>query len=425
MKGNAGGGGGARPCSVSESSGHVLVHQKVTPAGLPTNRTARAAHTRPPRGCCVAHPHGAGMEGDGGEEYGIGFDADWGVTSACHVCGSTAVTYTDVGEQVCLDCGTQSQDVRQLTTEAMQTEEERKAATATRKRASYKAAAAARTALPSAVDAFNTRDFVQAAQIVLQSYATTCIQRCGMPPSFFSVVGDLWFHYLARWRDAGVPIAHIIHGRFVTAPNPLYFAKLRVDGMTPAPCVPFTLSLLVSILVAAARRLCLPFVEKDFVMWLENGTLPYLDAHSLLPADLRVILTAAAAFFAPTHVPTAARLARLTIALAHNVGAELPPPNIPALIVRNAHLAGLPPAAATAALQLYDLHVLDEEQLAVYAEHAAQGGGGGAGGGAGGGSSSSSATSSGAPASGLSSAQPTAAAAPSSGAHDAVAVRVA
>lgn len=302
------------------------------------------------------------------DEVGVALDADWGDSAgACGVCGSTRCIPNDIGELVCVDCGTQSQDVRQLVMEAATEAAEMDHIVKTSFKRRFKAATGrSLAAVPHATDAFTTADFALAMQIVLQAQVHALISHCGSPAELQTVVVQLWRRYLARWSHCGAPLGHVVHGEFRYGTMPPYLAKLYADGQAPPAVLPLTMPLLLSLLLISCRWLRLPFMAHDLCLWARNGTLPYLNAFRLLPPGLQLTVTAAHGVLQPSELPRPARIAVGASLLALNIGVPLPDANIHAAILRVAARGCFPPGAAAAAQQIASLDEVDRAHAPAY-----------------------------------------------------------
>lgn len=292
----------------------------------------------------------------------------------CETCGSGNVVATDGGDVICLDCGTQSQDVRHLVQEDWDGPAVAPGGGATGAgggRIRRRARADPRGQRVHAEDAFTTFDLLAAVQAVLGAQVGALVRVCGAPPALPGVVWALWARYLSRWAHAGAPPVAVIDGTVAPGTTTRYLATLAAAGARPPPTVPLSLELTLALCYLGARWLALPVLPADIAAWARCGALPYLNAFmTVLRPPARHGLAAARTFLSPDAVPTPAHLDRLALALAHSVGvppASLPPPNVGGALARLVNRLRLPPTALALALQLLALDDADKTHAAAYA----------------------------------------------------------
>jgi uncharacterized membrane protein YgcG len=296
---------------------------------------------------------------------GAGFDA-------CDACGGRCVPAAS-GDVVCVECGTQSQDVRHATQEA----EGLFSDFSRRQRA--RAAPRARAASPRlAAAALNTRDFLRGAQAVLRAQARAVAARVGGVPrarageregdaAWPRAVRGAWRRYVARWAGAPLPPALLVGARLALSSDGAYLAVAAARRVPPPPHVPLAPPLLLSFLLLAARRLGAPLRAADLARAAASGDVPFLDAARALPAPLRALVAGAAGWFAPAALPAAAEIERGAAALARALyGAPLPPPNAALATARAAAALRLPAGAAPLAAALAALDAHDARYAAAF-----------------------------------------------------------
>ena len=310
--------------------------------------------------------------GDEEDDYGFGgqdYHGFGGANSAarCDTCGSGNCVPTDSGEVICLDCGTQSQDVRNLVQEEWDGPAAGGVSGVGGGGIRRRAKAAPRAQRIHAEDAFTTFDFLSAIQLVLASQATQLTALCGAPPQLPGVVWDVWSRYLSRWSHACAPPVHVIDGRVAPASTTKYLAAVAAAGGRPASTVPLTLDLTLAVCYLSLRWLSVPALPHDVCAWARNGCLTYLNAFMGLPVGLRHGLAAARKFLSPEVVPTPTIVDRLATALSHNVGlSPLPPYNVGGAVARLVNQARLPPPVIALALQLLALDDADKDNQLAY-----------------------------------------------------------
>lgn len=303
--------------------------------------------------------------------------------ASCVTCGSTNFIVEDNGEPVCLDCGTQSHDVRTLTQEEFTgggVMRYRSGGGHVRKTPKQQQA----SLVPSTIRAFNVQDFLRASQSIILRQATTLIEQCGAPAGLVNVLRTVWLRYLSKWSHSPSPIVHVIDGRLYTSSERMYLVREAAEGHQPPPIVPFSMLTLLSMVYLSCRWMQLPYLSYDIAHWVENGSLLYLNAYSSLHYDLQVILKLASSFFIPS-LPTSDQIERTANALAFNLGigvfdhsdswlsppldqlkrlgllpCALPALNIPLILLRTISLLGMPSEVYPLAIEVHTLYLLDD-----------------------------------------------------------------
>lgn len=288
-----------------------------------------------------------------GDDYGGA--ASYG---ACEHCGGRIVSRFS-GEAACIDCGTQSQDVRQLTHEY---EEKRGPLDFSRSHKSKSSAPrAAVVSVPHAAAAFNTSDFMRGVQTVLfaQIKDVTRSMNAASAAAFRSTIRSLWSRYIARWASSPMPPAVVIDGRLCFSHEVGYLALALSRGLAPPPHAPLTPTLMLSFLLLSARILRQPLRAADIARGAASQKITFLDARSALSVESRVLNTAAADWFSPKYFPRADDVERGATVLAWNIlGTSLPPANIPLTaieVVRSMRLP-VPVEFITSAIAALEVH---------------------------------------------------------------------
>lgn len=276
--------------------------------------------------------------------------------SACEQCGGRVITRSS-GEASCIDCGLQSQDVRQLTHEV----DGRGFQDFSRSRGKRVTRRAAIVGPPLADQAFNTADFLRSVQTVLRAQVRDLVRSGAAPAVVFPrTVGILWTRYLTRWITSPLPPALIVDGQLCLPHQQRYLAVAVSRGLSPPPHASLTPTALLSLLLLAARILRLPLRAADLAKGAAKGDITFLDARSALSAEAWVLNTAAEEWFSPPEPPRAANVERGAIVLSWNLcAAPLPPRNIPLAATVVAHALNLPKpvsaiVSAIAALETHD-----------------------------------------------------------------------
>ena len=281
----------------------------------------------------------------------------------CERCGSSACMSDDLGNIVCLDCGTQSQDVRNLEGEydggggLVRTRGGAAVVRRTKR--------GPRASLPNTRDAFSTQALLGALQHIIDAQVTALVRMCGCSPGLRDAAARVWFGYLERWAAApsAPPPAVIVVGHVASGAQQAYWAALRSAGHTGPPrCVPLSMGLLLCVCYAAARLEGAPVLPHDLCAWVRNGTLPFLDAYSGLPLPVQATVALARSMLSPTGPPSPLWLVRMTDLLCVNVGVTLPPVNFAACAARLVNLTRLPASAVPLAVAFCALDDADRSR---------------------------------------------------------------
>lgn len=287
----------------------------------------------------------------------------------CDHCGSDNVFTNAIGELVCLECGTQSQDVRNMQ------QEELDGGGIVRGRgggAVMRRQKRLRTSEKPilAVHAFNTTDFLDCVQSILLQQISALVSRCGLSSKLAAVAKELWGRYLARWDALGAPMVEVISGRLLNSGQPLYIAKCYSEGKAPPPMPPISLLLGLGLLYTGCRWLQCPALAHDVCAWVCNGTLPYLNAYASLTSQQQVLMRSAFKFFSPTDLPTPTQVERAAIVFGKAVGIDpLPVVNTELCMMRMVRRAGLPETVTALAIALHALDRHDREHESAYTIH--------------------------------------------------------
>lgn len=281
----------------------------------------------------------------------------------CDRCGSSSCVVTDTGEVVCFECGTQSQDVRNI--EGEEFEGGGFARTRGGVAIVRRTKRGPKEALPTTRDAFSTQALLEALQRVLDAQILQLVRACGCPPGLRDAAARIWFGYLERWAAApgAPPPAVVVDAHLATGTQLEYWAALHAAGATGPPRVPpISIGLLLCICCAACRLLNTPVLPHDLCAWVRNGTLPFLNAYAALPLPLQAKVAVARALLSPTGPPSPLWLGRMTDVLCTSVGVVLPPVNAPACVARLVNLTRIPAAVVPVAAAICLLDARDRAQ---------------------------------------------------------------
>ena len=296
----------------------------------------------------------------------VHFVADSAATALlCDNCGSSSCFVNEIGAIICVVCGTQSQDVRNIEGEYDGSGLMRTRGGAALVRRTKRGP---RVIKPVAKDTFSTTALLGAMQYVLNAQVEQLINICSCPRIMRDSVSRVWFSYLERWAllFGTPPPAVVVHGHLATGTHQDYWAALRSAGhIAPPRCPPLSFALLLCVSYAACRLLCLPILPHDLCSWVRNGTLAYLNSYSALPLPMQASVSVARALFTPTGAPSPQWIARMTDVLCASVEIVLPPVNFQACAARLINLLHLPAAAVSIAFSLCALDMSDRAQQSV------------------------------------------------------------
>jgi hypothetical protein len=286
---------------------------------------------------------------------------------ACDSCGGSNFFNEASGDMVCIDCGTQSQDVRHLTHEDFEGAAGAGGTSRGGMIRRYNTVQKHNAFLP-AHHAFNTDDFVTALQAVVVAHAREVPALTGAPPHLFtSTLHEVWKRFLGRWAAAGIPIVHIIRGRLVGNGEERYYARLYAEGQSPPPVPAASMLLLLGISAAACRLLHLPVHAGTVAGWCADGRLTWFNAYGRLSWELQATLKLGARFFMPPAAPSAQAVNRATLLVARCVGLHpLPPLNAPLCAFALAADVGLPESVHAPLMELAALDAHDRAHAAAY-----------------------------------------------------------